>query len=360
MLDLSGCSILIVEDAIENLDILVDTLSADYNISVAVDGESALESVAETAPDLVLLDILLPGMDGYEVCARLKADLNTKDIPVIFISKLDETLDKVKAFKLGAVDYIPKPYQYEEVQARVRVHLELKMALINMQRLGELKDNLVRMVVHDLRSPLSAVHLALTLLGDPPDPQALEPKMWNTIRSQTHYAMELCEMLLDINRLQQNKLPVKPACASVKNTIRSAAEGLQQVAENKQVRIAMEVTDHLFTTDHSLLKRILLNLLSNAIKYVPIGTDVVVNGKVNNGNLELAVSDYGKGIPEQYYQQIFILFGSAENNADARGTGVGLAFCKLAVEALNGNIDLESIPGVRTTFRVSLPQSFEM
>lgn len=355
MLDLSGCSILIVEDAVENLDILVDTLSADYNISVVMDGESALETVADELPDLILLDILLPGIDGYDVCARLKADPKTKDIPVIFISKLDETLDKVKAFQLGGVDYIPKPYQNEEVRARVRVHLELKIALENMQRLGRMKDDLVRMVVHDLRSPLCAVHLALTMLGNPPDPQALEPEMWNTIRSQTHYAMQLCEMLLDINRLQQDKLPVKISQASVKDTVRSAAEGLMQMAGNKHVRIAMDVNDNSVVTDHSLLKRVLLNLLNNAVKYAPIGTDVVVQGKVDNGQLELAVSDFGKGIPEEYHQQIFALFGSAERKEEARGTGVGLAFCKMAVEALNGNIGVMSTPGVKTTFTVKLP-----
>ncbi|MEI8352800.1 MAG: response regulator, partial [bacterium] len=164
--------ILIVDDAPANVRLLADMLKdRGYKIRVALSGELALQAAHNHPPGLILLDINMPEMNGYEVCERLKADAKLRDIPVIFISAMHETLDKVKAFSMGGVDYITKPFQTEEVGARVRTHLELHRQRRELQRsyarlreLENLRDTLVHMIVHDLRNPLSVVRGSLDVV----------------------------------------------------------------------------------------------------------------------------------------------------------------------------------------------------
>jgi len=137
MKKLSECTVLIVDDTEENLDILVETLADDYEVSVAMDGETALESVEEEVPDIILLDIMMPAMNGYEVCRRIKASKNTKDIPVIFLTAVTDIDSKAKGFELGAVDYITKPFEILEVKARVRTHLSLELTKYELAQKNE-------------------------------------------------------------------------------------------------------------------------------------------------------------------------------------------------------------------------------
>ncbi len=140
-MDLTGCKVMVVEDSESNIDILVDTLGSDYDISVAMDGESALEDVSDEKPDLILLDIMMPGIDGYEVCQRLKADESTKSIPVIFLTAMTDSQDEEKGLALGAVDYITKPFSPELVKSRVKNQLELKMHRDSLEELVKLRTN---------------------------------------------------------------------------------------------------------------------------------------------------------------------------------------------------------------------------
>ena len=167
-------NVIVVDDTPANLQLLTGMLKErGYKVRPVPSGKLALQAAKNDPPDLILLDIMMPEMDGYEVCERLKADEKLREIPVIFISALNETMDKVRAFGVGGVDYVTKPFQFEEVDARVRTHLELqrqrrklKENYEQLRRLEELRDNLVHMIVHDLRNPLTGISGFLDLALD--------------------------------------------------------------------------------------------------------------------------------------------------------------------------------------------------
>ena len=156
MIDLSKCKVLVVDDTEANIDILVDTIESDYDVSVAMDGQGALEIVAEETPDLILLDIMMPGMDGYEVCQRLKSDEKTKDIPIIFLTAMTEEQDEARGLALGAVDYVTKPFSPDLIKSRVKNHLKLKMHRDNLERL-------VKERTHELEN---SYRTAIFMLGE--------------------------------------------------------------------------------------------------------------------------------------------------------------------------------------------------
>ncbi|MBF0230774.1 MAG: response regulator [Desulfamplus sp.] len=164
MNDVKQCSILVVDDTEENIDILSDLLDDDYNVSVAMNGKDALEAVSENPPDLILLDIMMPEIDGYEVCKRLKANPATNDIPIIFVTAMSEVTNETKGLELGAIDYITKPINPSIVKSRIKNHLELQIARKELKQQNEiLKDNIrlreemEQIARHDLKTPLNAL-----------------------------------------------------------------------------------------------------------------------------------------------------------------------------------------------------------
>ncbi len=171
MNDLSKCTILIVDDTETNIDILVDALDSDYEVSVALDGETALEDIEEEIPDLILLDIMMPGIDGYEVCSRLKANSRTEKIPVIFLTAMNEVANKTKGFKLGAVDYITKPFEISEVKARVKTHLSLKIATQALEDQNEILEKKVRERTKELSLTQEGIIFSLANLAETRDPE---------------------------------------------------------------------------------------------------------------------------------------------------------------------------------------------
>ena len=211
--------IMIVDDAPQNLELLEFMLLAQgYQVFALPNGEMALKAAAKTRPAMILLDILMPGLDGYEVCRRLKADPHLQDIPVLFLSALNEPLDKARAFQVGGVDYITKPFQLVEIEARVRTHLQLhrqsRELQTNYERLRELeqlRDGLVHMMVHDMRSPLAALTIAAEAMGDAlskTDPYLVE--MVTVARQSTQTLCRMASNLLDISRLESSQMPLHP------------------------------------------------------------------------------------------------------------------------------------------------------
>ena len=206
----SEATILIVDDAPANVELLMGILKEKgYKPRAAISGKLAIQAAQKNPPSLILLDINMPEMNGYQVCEQIKADPSLTDIPVIFISALNETMDKVKAFGVGAVDYITKPFQFEEVAARVHTHLELcrqkRQLQENYQRLMELehlRDNLTHMIIHDMRSPLCAITLGLELVTH--DHNRSDSSLKNILHSASEsakYITHMVNQLLDISRL---------------------------------------------------------------------------------------------------------------------------------------------------------------
>jgi two-component system sensor histidine kinase/response regulator len=360
-------NVLIVDDTPANLQLLAGLLrERGYKPRPVPSGKLALQAAQAEPPDLVLLDINMPDMDGYAVCAQLKADDRLKDIPVIFISALTETLDKVKAFQAGGVDYVTKPFDAEEVCARVHTHLTLRRLQLDLQQryeelqgLQQLRDGLVHMIVHDLRSPLNSVMGYIDLLRTETDaePETRARFTDNAYDSAAEMA-ELISTLLDINRMEAREMPVDrqpvDVCALASEAIRS----LGGLAINRNVSQSSPDGVVSSNCDAALIRRVIGNLLGNALKFTPGSGAITITVGRTAGRPRVVVADTGPGIPADFLGKVFEKFSQAgEGRAKKRySTGLGLAFCKLAVEAHGGAIGVTSEVGAGSQFWFELPE----
>jgi len=364
----ADASVLVVDDTPENLRLLIDFLrNENYTVRLAPSGALALQAVEQEAPDLILLDINMPGMDGYEVCRRLKAQQRLQEIPVIFISAYNETMDKVKAFEVGGVDYVTKPFQFEEVQARVETHLKLRRAqsalresFENLRSLEELRDNLVHMVVHDMRSPLTALITNLDFLKQDLAGHIASQSMEDIDaavaggRRLNHMADEL----LDVSRLEARKMPIERVQCDLAEVVRAALENVKTRESGREVVLEAPQPVPL-PVDVKILGRVIENLVGNGMKHTPPGQPLIVSVSASEkgGGARVAVRDHGPGIPAELREKIFDKFGTlrSRNEQKHHSAGLGLAYCKLAVEAHGGRIGVDSVEGQGSTFWFTLP-----
>ena len=344
-------TILIVDDTPANLLLLERTLTGrGYKVEPVPCGKLALQSARSEPPDLILLDIAMPEMNGYEVCTQLKADSALKDIPVIFISALDQTIDKVKAFSVGGVDYVTKPFQLEEVHARVRTHLQL-------HRLEKLRDDLTHMVVHDLRNPLTVIFGFLDSLEFDED-QKLSASNQTLVTLARRSAEDLLNMIgsiLDVSKMGAGEMKLRGELCDLDALLRAVIAANRPFPGKRTVTLDAWKPPHTIMADVGLIRRVIQNLLSNALNYTPSGGDVHITVRPSDNKVRIAVTDTGPGIDPKYHQRIFEKFGQVENRDNRLGTGLGLTFCKMAIESHGGHIGVESEVGKGSTFWFALP-----
>ncbi len=367
-------TILVVDDEPANIHVLMGTLKDSYAILAATNGQKALAlAVKNPQPHLILLDIMMPEMDGYKVCQKLKENPDTCDIPVIFITAMTEIGDKTKGFELGAVDYITKPFDPREVEVRVKTHIALKVAkeeiehqhlelkenYLALQEAENARDSLTHMIVHDMRTPLSGIQgyidIILMLHKD-----KLEDNILLDLRrakSNTSKLIEMVSSLLDLNRLESGQMPIDLKENDLVKTVRDAFDILGAQVDYVTLVFEPKEAEIFGTFDSDLVKRIIVNLLSNAIKFTPKGDKVIVEVNKSENELEISIMDSGPGIPEALQEKIFEKFGQADLKKEHKGysSGIGLAFCKLAVEAHGGQIGVQSEEGKGSKFIFSLP-----
>ena len=344
-------SILIVDDTPANVLLLERMLvERGYKARSVLSGSLALEAARAEPPDLILLDIAMPGMNGYEVCRQLKTDQALKDIPVIFISALNETIEKVKAFNMGGVDYVTKPFQFEEVYARVQTHLQLR-------RLEKLRDDLTHMVVHDLRNPLSVVFGFLDILDHEAGKLSASAKSFLPLaRLCAEEMLTMIGSILDVSKMGAGEMKLELVPCDPDTLIRATLATTKPLA-SRTVTFNSPGSSPAVTADVGLIRRVLQNLLSNALKHTHAGGDVRVDATASPGEVCVAVTDTGPGIAPEYHQRIFEKFSQIEDGNTYLGTGLGLTFCKLAVEAHGGRIGVESEVGRGCTFWFTLPKA---
>jgi signal transduction histidine kinase len=367
--------LLVVDDTAANLRLLTRLLSdAGFRVRPAPSGELALRAARAEPPDLVLLDVDMPDMDGFEVCRRFKADPALAQIPVLFLSALSETEDKLAAFRAGGVDYVTKPFRIEELRARIDAHLELRRLRLALEernrqldqsyrRLSEverLRHDLIHMIAHDMRSPLMGVSGYLELLereqaGLRPDHRDFVARALDSTRA----LVRLVDAMLDADRLESRELPVHLADNDLRSLVERATATLGSLAADR-VRLppasAPAVTAH---CDADLIVRVAANLLANALLYSdesePVEVEIANGGA---GRVRVEVHDRGPGVPEDLRPRLFekyVTRGRARGRA--RSMGLGLAFCKLAVEAHHGEIGFESALGQGSRFWFELPRA---
>jgi signal transduction histidine kinase len=368
-------TILMVDDVLSNLAALSDMLTTfGYNVQQARDGRSALESVKQDPPDLILLDIHMPDMDGYEVCKRLKTDERTRDIPVIFLSALSETENIVRGFEIGGVDYITKPFQFREVVVRVQnqmmlVYQRRQIEALraqdrqNFESLNRMKDQFIRMATHDLRNPLNVMLGYTHVLGRlevAERDQALLKQSVENIRDSVAKMRTLVTDMLDLAQLETgSRLTLtKVALAEL---LQRCLDSFHVLANQQKIELVYEAPpdDAYVMMDESYITRVIDNLVSNAIKYSPDGGEVAVRAWVRDDNAVIEVSDTGLGIHADDLPYVFDAFYRVQHqeSENVEGSGLGLSIVKTIVEQHGGQITVQSELGQGSTFRVVLPVS---
>ena len=357
--------ILVVDDTPANLQLLTGMLKErGYKVRPAPSGELALRGALVSPPDLILLDITMPRMDGFEVCARLKADERLRDIPVLFISALNEASDKVRAFHAGGVDYVTKPFNIEEVEASVRTHLELRRqrrelaaSLERLKELEQLRDSLTHMIAHDMRSPLTSIQISLDMIEPLIPPDNADPEGAATLKDAkacVSTILEMIEQMLDVSRMEAGALQPRLERGDVAETVRLAVEGQRVLAGRR--RLTFEAGGALGADfDAGLLRRVVGNLVGNAIKFTAPDGSIRVSAEPRGSLVRIEVSDDGLGIPPEHHERIFTKFGQVGGKRSRGGTGLGLTFARMAVEAHGGRIGVASEPGRGSTFWLTLP-----
>jgi two-component system, sensor histidine kinase and response regulator len=358
-------SILVVDDTVENLRLLSSLLSDHgYEVRPVTSGRQALQALDRAPPDLILLDVNMPEMNGYEACIRLQ-EMGHSDIPVIFLTALSDIADKVRAFDAGGVDYITKPFQVEEVLARVKVHLALRFARIEqaasyerLRQLEKLRDDLVNMIVHDMRSPLAA------LIGNL---ELIQFKAADSLSEQSHKEMRtaiaaasslnlMANDLLDVSRLEAGQLPLDRRPANLTEIVEQAKTRVAGLDLTRAIEIDAGASIQ-SVCDARLIQRVIENLLSNAIKHTPEAGKIRIVVRLDGTRARVEVHDEGPGIPLEARERIFKKFGvvTERKRGTYHSSGLGLAFCKLAVEAHGGAIGVRDGDPLGSVFVFDLP-----
>jgi signal transduction histidine kinase len=359
-----GASILVVDDTPANLQVLVGMLKEHgHRVRPVLEGRLALRAAKAEVPDLVLLDINMPDMNGFEVCEQFKADPKLADTPVIFISGNNETADKVRAFSVGGVDYVTKPFQMAEVEARVATHLELRRkrrelqeSLVALRRLETLRDSLVHMVVHDLRSPLAAISACLEVIKwDAEEQHRRDVEM---ALHATRTIIRLVNSVLDVSKMEGTEMRLQLAQCDVAAVARESVDELESLVGTRRLERDWPDEPVMALVDRDVVARIMQNLLGNALKFTPSAGVITVSVEANDDMVRVAVTDTGPGIPREHRERVFEKFGQVEAVLSGQkfSTGLGLTFCRLAVEAHGGRIGVDSEVGRGSTFWFVLPR----
>jgi signal transduction histidine kinase len=360
--------ILIVDDTPANIDVLDLFLEKEgYKISVAQSGESALDLAARILPDLILLDVMMPGIDGFETCRRLKSNNKTRDIPIIFITARNEPTDIVKGFSVGGVDYITKPFSQEEVCARIYLHLKLKTLMTDLEaqnkkleELNDLKNKFLGMASHDLRNPISTIQGFSKIMLDHEETLDADTKreFLQSIHKVSNDMLSLLGDLLNISTIESGKLDLQLKKDSLIKVVEERVRMYQVMADRKNLATHLDIEEIAkFSFDANRISQVIDNLLSNAIKFSPPGKEIYIWLGKKNGQAKFSVRDQGPGISPEDQDKLFRHFQKlkARPTADEPSHGLGLAIAKKMVEAHKGKITVESHPGAGATFSFLIP-----
>lgn len=371
--------ILVADDVQANVELLYDQLQTlGYRIVTAEDGPSAVRACIEHNPDLCILDVAMPAGDlgvddkstGFEVCRRIKRDPRSARIPVIFVTALNDTTDRVKAIEAGGDDFLTKPHNRMVLGARVRSLLKLKTATDaleesyrKLRELEKVRDDLMKMIVHDLKSPLASIIATLEMVsdGDFGTVNSEQKQALCDAEAKAEDLLALIEDLLEVAKIEEaaldlEKEQIAPA-AFIAEVVHEWQHRLQQ--EKATVHVGISDDAPIFEADKFLLKRVFSNLIQNAVTHSSRAVELTIGARRDDGSILFTVADNGPGIPVEYQEVIFQKFGRAKTPLlpGVRSSGLGLAFCKLVVDAHGGRIWVRSAVGQGSAFHIRLPLS---
>lgn len=368
-IDYSEYSILVVDDVISNVLLLKVLLAAQkFNVITASNGMEAIDITKKQQPDLILLDVMMPGMSGFEVAQKLKNDPEVQHIPIIFLTALNSTADIVTGFKVGANDFISKPFNKEELVIRVNHQISLIAAKrIILQKTEELKktiqgrDKMYSVIAHDLRSPLGSIKMVLNMFVMTMSPQMIgeeQYEMLDSANKSTEELFTLLDNLLKWTKTQTGRLTVVFQDFELVKSISGVFEIFSLVSSSKNIELIFDSNEEINVRgDIDMVKTITRNLLSNAIKFSFSGSKIIIEVKKIGKMAVVSVKDFGKGMSQEEQQKLFnseTHFSKYGTNNE-EGSGLGLLLCKDFATKNRGDLWLQSEEGKGSTFFFSVP-----
>ncbi|WP_046450862.1 MULTISPECIES: hybrid sensor histidine kinase/response regulator [Odoribacter] len=362
--------LLVVDDVQTNVLLLKALLSKDgYGILVANNGQEALEVIRNENPDLILLDVMMPGMDGFEVAERLKSEEYRCEIPIIFLTALDDTQSIVNGFKLGAGDFISKPFRKEELMVRIKHQLSLVAARRIIEEKNEElrktiagRDKMYSVIAHDLRSPMASMKMLLNTIMMSVEKDKIDPDIFDMLEMSNKTSEEvfsLLDNLLKWTKSQLGKLTVIPQKLDISGLADGVVEVMNSVAEVKHIKLIRTDHESFFVyVDIEMIKSVLRNLISNAVKFSNPDSEIKVGIKAEDGKVIVSVTDSGKGIKKEDQHKLlkdsthFTTYGTNSEE----GSGLGLLLCRDFARKNGGELWFESEENLGSVFSFSLPQ----
>jgi len=360
-------SILVVDDEKQNRALLSELLKEDHQIFLAKNGVQALERAREHLPDLIMLDVLMPEMDGYQVIRELKADISTRDIPVIFISALDSAGDEEKGLALGAVDYISKPFHPSIVRARVRNHLSLRAALNQLraqkQSLEEaavLRDDVERIMHHDLKSPLNGILVATHMLLGETESEEERVEMLKLIEKSGYTMLEMISRSLDLYKMEQGLYRFAPQPVDLVPVLKRVIDDNGALVRTLHIAAALRLDGRevdggdafMVPGDATLCYSLLANLAKNAMEASPDYGSVAIDLQNGVGGFSVSISNQG-AVPEEIREHFFEKYATSGKSS---GTGLGTYSASLMIQTMGGDIAFTSSEEQGTTVTVRFPK----
>jgi two-component system sensor histidine kinase/response regulator len=359
----SPARILVADDQPANVQLVGSMLGKEgYEVVPALDGPTTLKRLALRLPDLILLDVLMPGMDGVEVCRRIRENPEWKDIPIIFLSAADDKELIVRALEAGGVDYVTKPFNYAEMLSRVRTHLALKAARDRLKQLAEDRDELLGILAHDLKNHLGGVQMSARLLHDNLA-RAANSKQQQLCENICHSTGQLLAFVKEFlaNSAADHGIELKPEAVNLGDAVVRAVEDYREAARRKELELKVEVPSApaMVRADRGALGQVLDNLVSNAVKFSPAGKKITATVRPSDNTFECLIQDQGPGFSAEDKARMFRRYGrlSARPTGGEPSTGLGLSIVKKLVQAMHGELTCESTAGQGATFIVRLQRS---
>lgn len=354
---------MVVDDNPSNIELLLVYLHEKrYRILVTRDGPNAIKRAISVKPDLILLDIMMPGMNGFETCEHLKKEPETKDIPIIFMTALADIETKLKGFELGAVDYITKPFQKAEVCARIQTHLTIQEQKSKLAQLNASKDRFFSIVSHDMKGTFGSLLSFTQYVSKSFDDWSRDDlkRLIYEMCASAEKNYKLLENFLEWSKTQMGANPFQPSRVLIEYIIVQAIQVFQEQANAKNIKILYDFnSEHYIYADSQMLATIFRNLISNAIKFSNSGGTVNVTCKEKGDQLEIQIEDNGCGMDQDILDNLFFMDKKCQTigTAGEKGTGLGLILCKDLLEKNHGQIHVKSKKDHGTTFTIHLPKS---
>lgn len=360
-----------VDDEIMNLELIGFIIkSIDFDFYGVQNSLEAIDKFLKNTPDLILLDVQMPDLDGFELCQQLKSNSTLKDVPIIFLTGMNRTENKVTGFELGGVDYVTKPFNKHELTARIKTHINLVKAQKKIQLQTSklehdiaVKNRLFSIIGHDLRSPLSAVKMQLDFILrgiiNPKGEDFIENTVYN-LSATTDEAFGLLDNLLSWAKSESGVLSIIEEKITIKEIVEQNVRLIQMALNAKQIVLNVEVPSEAYIqADLNMFKTILRNLLSNAIKFTPKKGTITITALSKNSKWLISIKDTGTGMSPEDLEKVLDTKEqfSKEGTEDEAGTGLGLVLCQDFIQKNGGTLLVESKLGEGSTFSFEMPSA---